>query len=270
MRSRVLSRIDRERITLENGHNAARSGGKCQPTHPHGYEPQSSQWPKREMTSATTSIDPTPGEFRLLVLSAGMGTPSTTRMVAERIAGRVVDLAQSDGAQVRVSVVELRELAADITEALTTGIASSRLQQLNRDLRDADGVITSSPVFKAKPSGLFTLLLQVLDRELFITKPLVLAATAGTYRHTLVVDGDLRSQFAYLRALVAPTGVFAVSTDLNSVELERYVHRAAAELWVLMSSGVGSQMCSLSPGGYASVAVDAPAAAVQPADGVEE
>ena len=270
MRSRALSRIDRERITLESGHSAARSGGKCQSTHPHGYELQSSQRPKREMTSATTSIDPTPDEFRLLVLSAGMGTPSTTRMVAERITGRVVDLAQSNGAQVRVSVVELRELAADITEALTTGIASSRLQQLNRDLRDADGVITSSPVFKAKPSGLFTLLLQVLDRELFIAKPLVLAATAGTSRHTLVVDGDLRSQFAYLRALVAPTGVFAVSTDLNSVELERYVHRAAAELWVLMSSGVGSQMRSLSPGGYASVAVDAPAAAVRPADGVDE
>ena len=48
-----------------------------------------------------------------------------------------------------------------------------------------------------------------LDNDLLIAKLVVLAATAGSSRHALVVDEQMRSLFAYMRALTLPTSVFA-------------------------------------------------------------
>lgn len=188
--------------------------------------------------------------FRVVVISAGTGNPSTTRAIATAIAAQVAVFAHAADHELRTTEVELRELANDITGALATGVASEALAGIARAIHDADGVIVSSPVFKAKANGLLSLFVQVLERDLFIAKPVVLAATAGTIRHTLVVDSDMREQFAYLRALVTPTGVFAASEELNSDELSRRIRRAAAELWTLIESGVGAKMRELSRTDY--------------------
>lgn len=197
------------------------------------------------------SVSPPSGApMRLVVISAGTSTPSTTRTVAAAIADQVVAQAAGAGRTSETTVVELRELATDIAAAATTGVRSQTIEQLSEQINMADGVIASAPVFKAKMNGLFSLLLQVLDRDLFIAKPVVLAATAGTVRHTLVVDNDMRAQFAYLRALVMPTGVFASSHELNSQELTQRIDRAAAELWACIETGVGPRMRELSAGAY--------------------
>jgi FMN reductase len=58
----------------------------------------------------------------------------------------------------------------------------------------------------------------------------LIAATAGTERHSLVLDYQLRPMFAYLRAEVTPTGVFAASSDFGNPSLHDRVRRAGAEL----------------------------------------
>ena len=52
----------------------------------------------------------------------------------------------------------------------------------------------------------------VLDDQALAGKPVLLAATGGTERHSLVLDFALRPLFAYLKALPVPTGVYAAST----------------------------------------------------------
>jgi FMN reductase len=70
----------------------------------------------------------------------------------------------------------------------------------------------------------------------------VLAATAGTSRHALVADEQLRSLLAYLRALTTPTSVFAAQEDWGSSGLADRVDRAAHELVVLLEAGVKTAM----------------------------
>jgi FMN reductase len=70
----------------------------------------------------------------------------------------------------------------------------------------------------------------------------LLAATAGSSRHALVVDEQMRPLFAYLRALTLPTSVFAAPQDWAATELGGRIDRAATELAVLVSAGVGSQI----------------------------
>jgi len=175
--------------------------------------------------------------FRLVVVSAGTSDPSSTRLLADRAAERAVTLATQHGNAVTVSVIELREIAADISTALTTQLITPKLQQAITVLGEADGVIAAAPVYKAGPSGLFTSFFHVLDNDLLIATPVVLAATAGTARHALVADDQMRPLFAYLRTMTAPTSLFAAPEDWSNPALATRIDRAALELVLLMESG---------------------------------
>jgi len=175
--------------------------------------------------------------YRLVVVSGGTSDPSSTKMLADRIADRVRTQAGERGEQVLTSVIDLRELAGEISTALVSQLLGPKLTRAVEALGQADGIIASAPVYKAQPSGLFSSFFHVLDNDLLIGKPVVLAATAGTARHALVIDDQMRSLFAYLRTLVAPTAVFAASEDWNSGDLGGRIDRAAFELLLLIESG---------------------------------
>ena len=175
--------------------------------------------------------------FRLIVVSAGTSDPSSTRLLADRTADRVTALAARHGHEVTTSGIELREIAADISTALVSHLITPKLQQAIGTLAEADGIIAATPVYGAGPSGLFTSFLQALDNDLLIAKPIVLAATAGTARHALVADDQMRPLFAYLRTMTVPTSLFAAPEDWSDPALATRIDRAALELVLLMESG---------------------------------
>ena len=183
-----------------------------------------------------------PEPFRLAVVSAGTGEPSATRLLADRTAERAVSLAAGRANAVAVSVIELREISADISTALVSQLITPKLQQVIDILAETDGIIAATPVYKAGPSGLFTSFLHVLDNDLLIGKPVVLAATAGTARHALVADDQMRPLFAYLRSLTVPTALFAAPEDWGDPALNTRIDRAALELVLLMESGFAGKI----------------------------
>jgi FMN reductase len=175
--------------------------------------------------------------FRVAVVTAGTSDPSSTRLLADRVAQRVEAIAARHGHAANTSVIELREIAADVTTALTSQLITPRLQQAIDALAAADGVIAATPVYKAAASALFTSFIHVLDNDLLIAKPVVLAATAGTARHALVADQEMRPLFAFLRAMTVPTSLFAAPEDWSDPALANRIDRAAVELVLLMESG---------------------------------
>ena len=180
--------------------------------------------------------------FRLVLVSAGTSDPSSTQLLADRTADRVTALAARHGHEVTTSVIELREIAADSSTALVSQLVTPRLRQAITALGEADGIIAAAPVYKAGPSGLFTSFFHVLDNDLLIAKPVVLAATAGTARHALVADEAMRPMFAYLRTLTAPTSLFAAPEDWSDPALNARIDRAARELVLLMESGFAGKI----------------------------
>ncbi len=190
------------------------------------------------MTDLSTRQNP----FRLVVINAGTSDPSSTRMLADRVAGRVAALAAGRGEQVTVSVVDLREIATEVSAALVSQLTGPGLGKAIAALGQADGIVAATPVYMAGASGLFTSFFDVLDKDLIIAKPVVLAATAGTARHALVVDEQMRALFAYLRALAVPTSLFAAPEDWSDVSLNQRIDRAALELLFLMESGFAQKV----------------------------
>ena len=83
-----------------------------------------------------------------------------------------------------------------------------------------------------------------------IVKPVVLAATAGSSRHALVVDEQMRSLFAYMRALTLPASVFAAPEDWGTAELGERIRRAATELAVVLQAQIEQGIADRAWSGY--------------------
>ena len=167
---------------------------------------------------------------RLVVVSAGLSVPSSTRLLADRLSAATAEAL----GEVEVTHVELRDLAHEITDRLLTGFPGPALRAATEAVRDTDGLIVVTPVFAASYSGLFKSFFDVLEPGTLDGTPVLLAATAGTARHSLVIEHALRPLFAYLRAVPVPTGVFAATDDFGDRGLQDRVERAAGELATLM------------------------------------
>ncbi|MFE9920008.1 CE1759 family FMN reductase [Streptomyces sp. NPDC005774] len=183
----------------------------------------------------------------VVVVSAGLSVPSSTRLLGERLAAAATGQAPED-----VRVIELRDLAVDIAHNFTSGFPAPALADAMDAVTGADGLVVVTPVFSASYSGLFKSFFDVLgvrDREALDGKPVLIAATGGTPRHSLVLEHALRPLFAHLRAIVVPTGVYAASQDWGDKGLDARIERAAGELAALTGA------LSAASGG-ASVATD--------------
>src|SRR3954462_11206159 len=171
----------------------------------------------------------------LAVVSAGLSVPSSTRLLADRLTTATVEALRERGITATVEVVELREHARELADNLVTGFPNSSLRAAVETVTGADGLIAVTPIFSASYSGLFKTFFDVLDRDALTGKPTLLAATAGTARHSLALEFAMRPLFAYLRAIVAPTAVSAASEDWAggdgvSRALGERARRAAGEL----------------------------------------
>ncbi|HSJ21476.1 MAG TPA: FMN reductase [Nocardioidaceae bacterium] len=174
---------------------------------------------------------------RIAVVTAGLSRPSSTRLLADRLAEATDRALRLAGEEARVEVVELRELAHDITDNLLTGFPSGDLSEAVRTVTEADAIVAVTPVFSASFSGLFKSFFDALDEGALEGKPVLMGATAGTARHSLVLEFSMRPLFTYLRAVVTPTAVFGASEDFGSTEsgsLAKRVDRAGRELADLM------------------------------------
>lgn len=169
------------------------------------------------------------------VVSAGLRKPSSTRLLADQLAAGTERALRQRGVEPALDVVELREHAQDLANNLLTGFPSPSLRSVVDRVLNADGLIVVTPIFTGSYSGLFKTFFDVLEDGSLAGRPVLLGATGGTERHSLAIDHAMRPLFAYLRALVVPTGVYAASSDWGATEegqqaLSDRVERAAAEL----------------------------------------
>ena len=152
-------------------------------------------------------------ERTLAVVSAGLSQPSSTRLLADKLATATVARLADEGVITKVVTYELRDYAQDIMNNMLTGFANPRLEEMIEAVTSADGLIAVTPIFTTSYSGLFKTFFDVIDNRSLTDQPVLIGATAGTPRHSLALDYALRPMFTYLHAVVVPTSVFAASED---------------------------------------------------------
>jgi FMN reductase len=175
----------------------------------------------------------------IAVVTAGLRDPSSTRLLADRLSAAVSSALEARGDDVLIEVIDLRLMAHDLANNLLTGFAGGELAKAQATVAGADAVIAVTPVFSGSYSGLFKTFFDVLDEGTLAGTPVLMAATAGTARHSLVLEHAMRPLFAYLKAIVNPTAVFAASEDWGDVRagsLGERITRAGGEFADLVAS----------------------------------
>ncbi|MEV4334132.1 FMN reductase [Streptomyces sp. NPDC049597] len=183
--------------------------------------------------------------LNLVVVSAGLSVPSSTRLLADRLTESVRRELAGAGRPVEVRVVELRDLAVPIANNFVTGFPAPALDEAIEAVTGADALIAVTPVFTASYSGLFKSFFDLIEPDALGGKPVLIAATGGTARHSLVLEHALRPLFAYLRAVVVPTAVYAASEDWGgtgdalTAALPDRIARAGRELARMLAPAIG-------------------------------
>lgn len=171
---------------------------------------------------------------RLVVISAGLSQPSSTRLLADQLGAAVSAQVTARGEEVQVQTIELRDLAVDLATFMATGLPPASVDAARAAVDAADGLVVVTPVFAASYSGLFKMFFDTLDQKALTGMPVLVAATAGSPRHSMVLDHALRPLMTHLHAVVMPTGVFAATEDFGGGEqgrsLTTRISRAAGEL----------------------------------------
>ncbi len=186
------------------------------------------------------------GAVRLVAVNGGLSEPSSTRMLIDRLAAAAADAFGERGVDAGVRVIDLRDLAVDLGQSMAVGFASGQARAALDAVESADALVVASPVFNASYSGLFKMFFDLVDVDAMAGKPVLIGATGGSPRHSMVLDHALRPLFSYLRALVVPTGVYAASEDWAGTEpggdtgLNGRIARAATELAGLVRPGASS------------------------------
>ena len=176
---------------------------------------------------------------KIAVIAAGLSQPSSTRLLADRLADATTRQLQGMGVDAEVQIIELRDTAQDVVNNLMTGFPSPKLEAAIETVTGADALIAVTPIFTTSYSGLFKSFIDVLDPAALTDLPVLIAATGGSERHSLALDYAMRPLFTYLHAVVVPTSVYAASSDWGSTgdagagALPDRIDRAARELATL-------------------------------------
>lgn len=173
--------------------------------------------------------------MKIVAITAGMGNPSTARTLSEVITQKLQDGHDFgdnnafDSKTATVIIHELREYAVGIMHAMTGGFSNPELQKVINDVADADILVAITPVYKASMSGLFKSFFDILDENILEDKTVILGATGGSDRHSLVIDYAMRPMFSYMRARVMHTGIYASPGDWGNIGLTRRIEQVADE-----------------------------------------
>ncbi|GAB93103.1 CE1759 family FMN reductase [Gordonia rhizosphera] len=178
----------------------------------------------------------------LVAVNAGLGEPSSTRLLVDRLVDAVTGELADSPITVDVTIVDLRDLVVDIGRSLASGFAVGAVREAVESVQAADSLIAATPVFNASYSGLFKSFFDLVDVDRMEGKPVLIAATGGSPRHSMVLDHAMRPLFSYLRAVVVPTVVYAAAEDWagtsgDTALLSERVRRAARELVTALRVG---------------------------------
>jgi FMN reductase len=140
--------------------------------------------------------------------SGNISRPSSTRRFVESVTEA---LAKKTGLQHVVFDVE--DLGSSLVAARSVADLDPAARRVIRTIIEADALVIGSPTYKGSYTGLFKHVIDLLDPSDLRGKPIVLTATGGGDRHSLVVEHQLRPLFAFFEAFVTPTAIYTSGRD---------------------------------------------------------
>jgi FMN reductase len=148
--------------------------------------------------------------LRVVIVNGSPSERSRTMGLAGLVTSRL-----SESLPVELHQIDVYRLGPSFTGATLREDVSPEVEQQIRLAEEADVVVAATPVFRASYSGMFKHFFDLVDQYALANKPVILVATGGSDRHTLVLEHALRPLFGFFQAATAPVGFYAHAGDFD-------------------------------------------------------
>ncbi|MER9333073.1 FMN reductase [Mesorhizobium sp. M0293] len=169
-------------------------------------------------------------------ISGNLTRPSKTNAFISHIVGEVADhIGATSG------VFDIEDLGPSLPAARSIGNLDLTARSIIGQVLGADVLVVGTPTFKGSYTGLFKHFFDLLDPASLRGKPVILAATGGGERHSLIVEHQLRPLFGLFEALTMPTAIYASDKDFaNGMPASEAIQARARQAVAEVSRVVGA------------------------------
>jgi FMN reductase len=152
--------------------------------------------------------------LKVVAVSGSLHDPSKTTVLLEGILDGLADVLPIDQHLIRITDIGPK-LAGELSRS---GLPEDVEQELKR-VESADLLVVATPVYRASFTGLFKHLFDFVDQYALVDTPVLLAATGGSERHSLIIEHQLRPLFGFFQALTLPVGIYAHDSDFTDYQI---------------------------------------------------
>ncbi|HET9958100.1 MAG TPA: NAD(P)H-dependent oxidoreductase [Polyangiaceae bacterium] len=146
-----------------------------------------------------------------VAVTGNLSSPSRTVVLAKALLKALEEQHAFDS-----SLIDLATFARPLGQSLYRTELPPSIESALQTAEQADVLVVVTPVFRSSFSGLFKHFFDLFDLNALEEVPVILAATGGSERHTLVIEHSLRPLFSFFRAHTVPTTIFASERDFDS------------------------------------------------------
>ena len=150
----------------------------------------------------------------IIGFSGGLSVPSKTHGLVNGIVERFISRVKADA-----DVIDLAQIATGFGGALYREHLPSEQLAVLKHIEAADVLVVASPVYRAAYPGLLKHEFDIVNRDAFEGKAVILAANGGSAHHALILESHLRPLFNSLGAYTVPTGIYSQSSDFDGHSL---------------------------------------------------
>jgi len=146
----------------------------------------------------------------VVAVVGSLHAPSKTAVLVDAILSEVGNTLPIDSHVVRIS-----ELGPSFAGTLLRSDLPAAVEAELARIEQADLLIVASPVYRASFTGLLKHLFDFVDQYALIDTPVLLAASGGSERHSLILEHQLRPLFGFFQALTLPLGIYAHDSEFT-------------------------------------------------------
>ncbi|CAI3479092.1 MAG: NAD(P)H-dependent oxidoreductase [Enterococcus cecorum] len=133
---------------------------------------------------------------------------------------KATDYLKQKFTEIEVEMIDLREKNLVFSDGRNYLEYSGDTLEVTSKLMQADAIIIGTPIFQASIPGSLKNIFDLLPEKALRDKVVSIVVTAGSSKHYLVSEMQLKPILSYMKAQVLPEIVFIEGQDFNRHEIE--------------------------------------------------
>ncbi|GEL67887.1 NADPH-dependent FMN reductase [Marinilactibacillus psychrotolerans] len=151
-----------------------------------------------------------------IVVVSGSNVGEKTSIAANKVMNVLKEKYSEDNS---VNLLDLKELTLEFSDGRNYLDYTGDTKYVTQTLMNADIIFFGTPIFQASIPASLKNLFDLLPQKAFEYKTCSIVTTAGSNKHYLIPEQQLKPILGYMKANIVPNYVYILDTDFDNGEI---------------------------------------------------